>query len=112
MSWISLGTRARELGFDLAFHVQASDGRLVPDFLAGPAGKGWLLVGNYEHVAAIWVRPITDAAKSLSSRCIAATLGNFDPFVEIVGDYDEDYFAAGAPARAAALYPDRGRMLA
>ena len=112
MTWIALRNRANELGFELAFHVRpGDDGGLVPDF-SGPAENGWLLVGNHEHVAGIWVRAVTESAQSRSRQWIAKMLAECDPFVETVGDYDADFFAAGFPARAAAQDPERGRMLA
>ena len=112
MSWTTLQQHAQELGFDVAFRVRpGEDGGLVPDFTC-PLDKDWQLIGNYEHAAGVWVHPRTEAARRLPLRRVAAMIADCDRFMEPLADYDADFFAAGAPGRAAAQNPDRGRMLA
>lgn len=112
MSWTDLQCRAEELGLELAFRIRTDDADgPLPDF-AGPGDPEWMLVGNYDHAAGIWVRPRNDVARGLSAQNIAATMACCDRFFEPVADYDADFFAAAAPFRLATQNPDRGRMLA
>lgn len=107
----------------------------MPEMTTPPeAGGVWLCVGSYEHVAGLWLSPVTDEAKilsherrntsrqdtgqspvtqgadHLSRERVALLMENCDPFVEALGNYDADYFAAWAPGRAAAEHPEYGRM--
>lgn len=72
----------------------------MPD-LTPPKGGGWVLVGNYEHIAGFWVKPLTDNARRLDGRLVRKLMAEGDPFAEAVGDYDDDFFDANAPFMAA-----------
>ncbi|MCK9285024.1 MAG: hypothetical protein M0P39_12175 [Rhodocyclaceae bacterium] len=112
MCWKNLQDRASELGLSVEYRICAEPQRgMVPD-MAETKGSGWMLVGNYDHVAGIWAKPVTEAARRLSPRHVAEMLADCDVFVETVGDYDADYFAAAAPFRAAMNHPEWGCMLA
>jgi hypothetical protein len=136
MTWNTLRQRAQQLGFNLSYRTRAAtDGGYLPEMATPPeAGGPWLCIGNYEHVAGLWLSPVTDEARGLSRErrntsrqhtgqspvadeaqhlsCerIAMLVENCDPFVETLGDYDAEFFAACAPGRAAADHPECGRM--
>lgn len=101
MSWNSLRTHAERMGFEIAFRTRrADDGSFMPD-LTPPGDDGWLLIGNYEHVAGFWVKPLTETARRLPGTDVRRLMEEGDPFVESTGDYDADFFAANEPFRAA-----------
>ena len=112
MTWSTLHQNAQQLGFNLSFRTRAtSGGGYLPDMTTPPeAGGPWLCVGSYEHVAALWLHPMTEEARGLTAERVATLLEDCDPFVETVGDYDAEFFAACAPGRAAADHPERGKM--
>ncbi len=112
MTWITLRQQARQLGFDLSYRsLPAPGGGYIPELTSPPENEGpWLCVGSYEHVAALWLHPVTDEARCLSHESVTALLENCDPFVESVGNYDTDFFAACEPGRAAADHPEHGKM--
>lgn len=112
MTWSTLRQRAQQLGFNLSYRSRAaSGGGYLPDMATPPESGGpWMCVGSYEHVAALWLLPLTDEAKALTAKRVTALLEDCDPFVETVCDYDADFFAACAPGRAAAEHPESGRM--
>ena len=111
MTWSTLRQRAQQLGFDLSYRSSAATGGgYLPDMTPPDAGGPWLCVGSYEHVAALWLHPMTDEARGLSRERVTTLLEDCDPFVETVADYDAEFFAACAPGRAAADYPERGKM--
>lgn len=101
MSWNTLRQHAGELGFDVSFRTRPNEnGDPIPDY-STPDGGDWLLIGNYEHAAGVWVRPRTDSARRLACREVSALMARNDHFVEPVAEYDSDYFAAGEPLRGA-----------
>ena len=110
MCWTRLKERAGQLGFDIAFRARYGEGASVVPEYRGPVDQAWLFIGNYEHAASVWVRPRNDAARCLMRRHVVAMIADCDPFMETVGDYDPEFFAAAAPWRAAAQDPERGRM--
>jgi len=101
MSWDSLQVHVEKMGFEIALRTCRCDGGgFMPD-LTPPNGEGWLLVGNYEHIAGFWVKPLTDTARKLPGTVVRRLMADGDPFVEAMGDYDADFFAANAPFLAA-----------
>jgi hypothetical protein len=101
MSWSSLQTHAEEMGFEIALRTRhAEGGGFVPD-ITSPGGEGWLLIGNYEHVAGFWVKPLTDSARKMPGAAVRRLMAEGDPFVEEVGEYDAEFFAANEPLLAA-----------
>ena len=112
MTWSTLRQRAQQLGFKLSYRTRAATGGgYLPDMATPPeAGGPWLCVGNYEHVAGLWLSPVTDEARGLSRERVAMLVEDCDPFVETFGDYDAEFFAACAPGRAAADHPEFGKM--
>ncbi len=112
MCWRNLQERAAELGFSVDFRIRReSSGGMSPEF-SGTEGAEWFLVGNYDHVAGIWARATTEAARRLPRRRAAAALADCDPFVETLGEYESDFFAAAAPFREAVHQADTGYALA
>jgi len=111
MCWKRFQERAAELGFSLEYRIRREAGRDMGPELTANADSGWFLVGNYDHVAGIWAKPVTDAARCLPRRRAAAALADCDPFVETVGEYGADFFAAAAPFREAVHHPENGCML-
>jgi len=112
MTWSTLRHSAQQLGFNLSYRSRAaSGGGYLPDMATPPeVGGPWLCVGSYEHVAALWLHPLTEEAKALTAERAATLFEGCDPFIETVGDYDAEFFAACAPGRAAADHPERGKM--
>lgn len=116
MSWSRLRQRAQQLGFDLAFRSHHHDGGgYHPDLTSPPREEGpWLCVGSYEHVAGVWVQPITESARRLTPEWVSAAIARLDHFVAPIHHYDAefsaDYLAIGLSARHAAQNPDMGRM--
>ena len=112
MGWNTLSKRAQQLGFKLSYRTRAATGGgYLPEMATPPETEGpWLCLGNYEHVAGLWVAPVTDEARSLSRERLATLMEGCDPFIETVGDYDTEFFAASAPARAAVDHPECGIM--
>lgn len=112
MTWITLRLQARQLGFDLSFRTRpVPGGGYMPELASPPEEAGpWLCVGSYEHMAALWLHPMTEEARGLSRERLTMLLEDCDPFVQPVGDYDQDFFAACAPGRAAADHPEHGKM--
>lgn len=109
MCWNTLLEHAHRLGFEVALRTRRdADGGYMPD-LTPPNGGGWILVGNYEHVAGFWVKPLTDAAHRLNGAALRKLMAEGDPFVEEMGDYDADFFAANAPFLAALRNQERIR---
>ena len=112
MSWNTLSKRAQQLGFILSYRSRAaSGGGYLPELATPPESAGpWLCLGSYEKIAGLWFSPITDEARSLSREHLASLMEDSDPFIETVGDYDSEFFAASAPARAAVDHPECGIM--
>lgn len=136
MTWSTLRQHTQQLGFNLSYRTRAgTDGGYLPEMATPPeVGGPWLCIGNYEHVAGLWLSPVTDEAKNLSrerrstprqqlglapggvaveqlsQERVAVLMENCDPFVETLGDYDAEFFAACAPGRAAADHPEWGKM--
>jgi hypothetical protein len=112
MTWSTLRQRAQQLGFELSYRTRAaSGGGYLPEMATPPETSGlWLCVGNYEHVAGLWLSPVTAEARGLPRERVAMLLEDCDPFVETVGDYDAEFFAACRPGRAAADHPECGKM--
>lgn len=108
MDWKNLQERASELGISVEYRICAEAQQVMaPDLAERP---GWVLVGNYDHIAGILARPLTEAARCLSPRHMIEMLADCDAFVETVGDYDADFFAAAAPFLAATSHPEWGCM--
>ena len=108
MSWNTLSKRAQQLGFKLSYRTRTD---YQPDMATPPEADGsWLCLGSYEHVAGLWLAPLTDEARRLPREHIRSLLEDCDPFIETVGDYDSDFFAASAPGRAAVDHPECGIM--
>ena len=68
MTWSTLRQHTQQLGFNLSYRTRAgTDGGYLPEMATPPeAGGPWLCIGNYEHVAGLWLSPVTDEAKNLS----------------------------------------------
>lgn len=97
MSWNTLRAHAKRMGFEVVFSIRRDEaGGFVPE-LTPPEGSGWVLVGSYEHIAGLWVKPVTNTARKLTSDMVRRLMAEGDPFVEEIGDYDVDFFNANAP---------------
>lgn len=102
MSWHSLRTNAERMGFEISLRTRrGDDGGFMPDLTPPNGDDGWLFIGNYEHVAGFWVKPLTDVARRIPGTEVRRLMADVDPFVEEIGDYDADFFAANAPFLAA-----------
>ncbi len=101
MTWTTLHDKAKQLGFELVCHVNATATR--------PDGS-WVRVGSYDQLAELWAQPLTDQARALSSERIASIISACSDHVSTIGDYDADFHASLAPIRAALDNPDHGRM--
>jgi len=112
MSWNTLSERAQQLGFKLSYRTRAAaGGGYLPEMATPPETDGpWLCLGSYEHIAGLWLSPVTDEARSLSRERLATLMEDCHPFIGTVGDYDTEFFAAGAPGRAAVDHPESGMM--
>lgn len=112
MTWITLRQRVQQLGFNLSYRTRpAPGGGYMPELALPPEEEGpWLCIGSYEHVAALWLHPMTLEARGLTTERVTTLLEDCDPFVEPIGNYDKEFFAAWAPGRAAADHPERGKM--
>ena len=112
MSWNTLSKRAQQLGFELSYRTRAATGGgYLPEMATPPESGGpWHCLGSYEQVAGLWVTPLTDEARGLSRERLSSLMEGCDPFIATVGDYDTDFFAASAPARAAVDHPESGIM--
>lgn len=109
MCWNTVQTHARKMGFEVALRSrQDGGGGYMPD-LTPPGGEGWVFVGNYEHIAGFWVRPVTKSAARLNGNLVRKLMAEGDPFVEAVGDYDADFFAANAPFLSALEHQARSQ---
>ena len=111
MSWNTLSKRAQQLGFKLSYRSRNDGGTYLPEMATPPESEGpWLCLGSYEHVAGLWLAPVTDEARRLPRERVLSLLEDCDPFIETVGDYDSEFFAASAPGRAAVDHPESGIM--
>src|ERR1700687_4239983 len=87
-SWDTLQTKIQNMGFELAFRHRHNDvGGYIPD-LTPPDGQGWIYVGNYDNVAGIWIKPLTDSSRKLSSSLVRKIIAELDPFIETVADFE------------------------
>lgn len=109
MSWTTLQSQAEALGLEIALRMKTGGAGCEPEF--DDASEGWLLIGGYERMAGLWVRPRTEAARHMSSRRITSLMAESDPFVESLQDFDAEYWAACGPALAYARNLAEERLL-
>lgn len=99
MPWNTLQTKIQNMGFELALrHRREDGGGYIPD-LTPPEGDGWLYVGNYDNVAGIWIKPVTDNSRQLDADLVRKLIAALDPFIGTVGEIeaeDSDAFASVA----------------
>ncbi len=95
MTWKTLQAKVQELGFDLAFHSRRNDaGGYIPD-LSPPNGVGWVYVGNFDNIAGLWIKPLSESSRKLSSSMVRTIIAELDPFIGTVGDYNADLSVTG-----------------
>lgn len=91
MSLSTLQEHARRMGFEVAFRTRHDgEGRVMPD-LTPPSGRGWVLAGNYEHIAGFWIKPL-EAARKIDGEVARKLLADCDLLMETVSDYGADFF--------------------
>jgi len=96
MTWTMLQTHAQSCGFEVAFNTKCCDGGGFSPDLTPPKGSEWMLIGNYARIAGLWVKPLTDTARRLSTPDVHKLMLDGDLFVETAGTYDDDALAANA----------------
>ena len=96
MSWNTLQIKAEKLGYQIDFRTQCSEqGGYMPD-LTPPRGRGWVLVGNYDHIAGFWVNPLANGKVKLNRNQVRKLLTECDPFVETAAEYNKDFLQVQA----------------
>lgn len=91
MSLSALQEHARRLGFEVAFRTKHDDeGGFMPD-LTPPNGQGWVLAGNYEHIAGFWIKPL-ETTRRIEGGVARKLLADCDLLMKTVGDYGADFF--------------------
>jgi hypothetical protein len=92
MTWNTLQVNAEKLGYQVAFRSKCSDGGgYMPD-LTPPNGRGWVLVGSYDHITGFWVKPLRAEKVKLNSDQLRKLMADCDPFIETIGDAESDFF--------------------